>query len=116
MSGRSRLEASFAAIERHLEHRVAEAESIEQVLRAGIRRRAPQHHPRHAFRFRPADRRAYQLLSDALMALTVVDIDVVHEAARRAQLPPAHGLEAGEDVAHHLATSLRDHYQAIGMI
>src|SRR5262245_15721533 len=66
-------------------------------------------------RVEPLDRRAQQLAAGALAAGALVDVDVVDEAARAAQVHPAHALDGGEDVAHDLARTLGDEHDALGV-
>src|SRR5258706_1417564 len=82
----------------HLDHCLPKTQLREQALRAVVAHLAPEYNLLSSPRVSPLDRGAHEALSGALAPRSLVDIDVVDESARAAQIPPARGLKSGEDV------------------
>ena len=85
---RNRRAWSSVGVERHLDHRSPEPEPLEQPLRVGVRRGAPQHHLVNAARPDPLDRPVEQRRGDARVTRPLVHEDVVDEAGLLAQFLP----------------------------
>src|SRR2546422_11539299 len=100
-------------VQRHLDHRLPEAQFREQALCGIVARFAPEHNLCPSPRMNPLDCRAQETLSRPLAARMLENINVVDESTRASQISPARGLEAGEDVADDLIRALGDQHQAV---